>query len=142
MRLPRAQRNDVAFELRALLHEELQGKAEDAGRAVDAAMALEFLRAFGRPADVAARYRPTLTIIDPSDGRRFLFATIVGLALIWSLGLLAQWRDAAEHGLLPIASPDLSDAHVSRGKLLTASSPYRKQSVVWSFTSPTACMKA
>lgn len=99
VRLPRAQRNDVAFELRALLHEELQGKAEDAGRVVDVAMALEFLRAFGRPADVAARYRPTMTIIDPSDGRRFLFATIVGLALIWSLGLLAQWRDAAEHGL-------------------------------------------
>lgn len=99
VRLPRAQRNDVAFELRALLQEELQAKAEAAGRPLDDAITLAFLRGFGRPADVAARYRPTLTIIDPSDGRRFLFASAVGLALIWSLGLFAHWRDAAEHGL-------------------------------------------
>jgi hypothetical protein len=99
LRLPRAQRNDVAYELRALLHEELQAKAEAAGQPLDEAMTLAFLRGFGRPADVAARYRPTLTIIDPSDGRRFLFATVVGLALIWSLGLVAHWHDAAEHGL-------------------------------------------
>ena len=65
VQLPRKQRNDVAFELRALLNEGLQDKAEAAGRHVDATMATEFLRAFGRPADVAARYRPTLTIIDP-----------------------------------------------------------------------------
>ena len=32
LRLPRRQRNDVAFELRALLHEELQARADDAGR--------------------------------------------------------------------------------------------------------------
>ena len=88
VQLPRKQRNDVAFELRALIDEGLQDKAEDAGRAVDAAMAIEFLRAFGRPAEVAARYRPTLTIIDPADGRSFLLATVVGLAIIWGLGLL------------------------------------------------------
>lgn len=99
VRLPRAQRNDVAYELRALLHEELQAKADAAGRPLDDATTLAFLRAFGRPADVASRYRPTLTIIDPSDGRSFMFATVVGLALIWSLGLFAHWRDAAEHGL-------------------------------------------
>ena len=69
--LPRKQRNDVAFELRALLDEELQAKAEAAGRGADAAMATELVRAFGRPADVAARYRPTLTIIDPADGHAF-----------------------------------------------------------------------
>jgi len=38
-RLPRAQRNDVAFELRALLREELQARAEGAGRDADPAMA-------------------------------------------------------------------------------------------------------
>lgn len=88
VQLPRKQRNDVAFELRALINEALQDKAEDAGRPVDAAMAIEFLRAFGRPAEVAARYRPTLTIIDPADGRSFLLATVVGMAIIWGLGLL------------------------------------------------------
>lgn len=67
-KLPRKQRNDVAFELRSLLAEELQGKAEAAGSAADAAMATELVNAFGRPAEVAARYQPTLTVIDPADG--------------------------------------------------------------------------
>lgn len=98
VRLPRRQRDDVAFELRALLHEELQEKAEDAGRAVDAAMALAFLRAFGRPADLAARYRPTLTIIDPADGRTFLVWSVVGLAVIWGLGLLELLQRGADGG--------------------------------------------
>ncbi len=93
VRLPRKQRADVAFELRALLTEELQAKAAAAGKAADAAMAIELLRAFGGPEAVAARYRPSLTIIDPSDGHRFLRATVVGLALIWSAGLLMHlWQ--------------------------------------------------
>lgn len=90
LRLPRAQRNDVAFELRALIDEGLQDQADATGRAVDAALATEFLNTFGHPADVAARYRPTLTIIDPADGPVFLRATLVGLALIWGLGLLGR----------------------------------------------------
>jgi hypothetical protein len=91
-RLPRKQRNDVAFELRALLNEELQARAEAAGRGADAAMAMQLLHDFGRPADVAARYRPMLTVIDPADGHRFLRATLIGLAVIWSAGLLAHLR--------------------------------------------------
>ena len=90
LQLPRRQRNDVAFELRALIDEGLQDQAEAAGRAVDAAMATAFLNAFGRPTDVAARYRPTLNIIDPADGHAFLRATVVGLAIIWVLGLLLR----------------------------------------------------
>lgn len=93
LQLPRRQRNDVAFELRALIDEGLQAQAEAAGRSADAAMATEFLQAFGRPADVAARYRPTLTIIDPADGHKFLRATVIGLAIIWSMGLVEHlWR--------------------------------------------------
>jgi hypothetical protein len=98
VRLPRRQRDDVAFELRALLHEELQAKAEDAGRVVDAEMALALLRAFGRPADVAARYRPTLTIVDPADGRTFLVWSVAGLAVIWGLGLLELLQHGADGG--------------------------------------------
>jgi hypothetical protein len=88
VQLPRKQRNDVAFELRALLNEGLQAKAEAAGRGVDAAMATELVHAFGRPVDVAARYRPTLTLIDPADGHSFLRAAVIGLAIIWCMGLL------------------------------------------------------
>ena len=70
VQLPRRQRNDVAFELRALLGEELQAKAEATGGAVDVSMATEMLRDFGHPDDVAARYRsrPEITIIDPLTG--------------------------------------------------------------------------
>ncbi len=94
--LPRKQRNDVAFELRALLNEDLQGKAEATGRAADAAMATELLRAFGRPKDVAARYRPTLTIIDPADGHYFLRATVIGLAILWGVGLWIALRQPVD----------------------------------------------
>jgi hypothetical protein len=89
--LPRGQRDDVAFELRALLNEELQGRADAAGRPADAAMVKELLQSFGRPGEVAARYRPTLTIIDPADGHAFLRATLIGLVVIWSAGLLSYF---------------------------------------------------
>jgi hypothetical protein len=90
VQLPRKQRNDVAFELRALLNEGLQDRAEAEGRAADEAMAIEFVRAFGRPAEVASRYRPTLTIIDPADAHNFRRATIIGLAIIWGASLLQR----------------------------------------------------
>ena len=67
-RLPRRQRNDVGFELRSLLHEELAGRAADLGRPADEAMAMDLLTAFGRPQDVADRYRPAgFTVIRPAD---------------------------------------------------------------------------
>lgn len=87
-RLPRRQRNDVAFELRELLNEELQSKAEAAGGAPNAAMAADLLKNFGHPAEVAARYRPALTIIDPTDGQVFSRMAVIGVLVIWCLGLL------------------------------------------------------
>ena len=90
-RLPRKQRNDVAFELRALVREELQDRSDSTGRPIDADMALQFLRNFGRPEDVAMRYRPAANIIDPVDAPLFLRATVIGLAIIWSLGLLENF---------------------------------------------------
>ena len=98
LQLPRKQRNDVAFELRALLNEELQARGEAAGHGVDAAMTIELLRAFGRPVDVAARYLPTLTIIDPADGYKFLRATVIGLAIIWCLGLVRHLLQPIDSG--------------------------------------------
>lgn len=102
LQLPRRQRNDVALELRELLTEELHARAEAAGRGVDADLAVEMLRSHGRPADVAARYRPALTVIDPADGHAFVRAAWVGLVTIWIAGLVSVLRQPgdAPSGLL------------------------------------------
>jgi hypothetical protein len=87
-RLPRKLRNDVAFELRDLLADELQAKADAAGGAPDEAMALTLLNAFGRPADVADRYRPASFVIIPaSQTRGFALTALIGVALQWALTL-------------------------------------------------------
>lgn len=87
-RLPRRQRNDVGFELRSLLNEELSGRAEAAGQQVDSAMVMQLLTAFGRPQDVADRYRPAgFTIIRPSDAPRFAWIALGGVALQWAITL-------------------------------------------------------
>jgi hypothetical protein len=80
--LPRARRDDVAFELRALLHEELTAKAEGAGRAPDSAMAMALLAGFGRPAEAAARYQPRRPLIDPEDNHNFAIWMLFGLVVI------------------------------------------------------------
>jgi hypothetical protein len=87
-RLPARQRRDVGFELRALLREELKGRAGDAARFPDEDMALQLLRNFGRPDDVAARYHPPGdAIIPPNQTSGFAWATAIGLALQWSATL-------------------------------------------------------
>lgn len=98
LRLPRRQRNDVAIELRVLLAEGLRDKADEAGREADEAMAVEFLRAFGPPEEVAARYRPTLVIIDPAEGPRFLRLTVIGLLVIWGAGLWVHFQPPIASG--------------------------------------------
>jgi hypothetical protein len=86
--LPRKQRNDVALELRALLREELQSRAASRGCTLDADIALEGLRAFGRPADVAARYFEPWIIVPPTETRRFAFAAILGALVLIALSPL------------------------------------------------------
>ncbi len=98
-RLPRKQRNDVAFELRALLQEELHDKAGDSGQLADADMATRLVREFGRPADVAARYRPSLTVIDPADGHAFVRTSAIGMAIIWVLGLVEMFQQPSSPGV-------------------------------------------
>jgi hypothetical protein len=82
--LPRKKRNDVAFELRALLQDELAAKAAAQGRAPDEEMAMDLLTGFGRPAEAAARYRPRTPLIDPTDNHNFFIWTVVG-ALVFSV---------------------------------------------------------
>lgn len=113
--LPRRSRNDVAFELRALLTEEWQARLDEAEGHLDEVAAaqkeeekaIQYLRAFGRPADVAARYRsrPPLTVIDPEDGHGFVRAAAIGLAILWTVGLWVELRppiDSASDLLLAL----------------------------------------
>jgi hypothetical protein len=99
--LPSRQRADVAVELRSLLNDELNAKPNDPSTP-DAALAL--VRAFGRPADVAARYHAPYVLIEPADTRSFLLAAVVGASLIPSSnGHLPISLDKNTAGILLLA---------------------------------------
>ncbi|MBO3749241.1 PadR family transcriptional regulator [Streptosporangiaceae bacterium NEAU-GS5] len=87
--------NDAKAEAAASTKEagaaEAGASTAEAGGA-EAGEAPALLTAFGRPADVAARYQPTITIIDPADSRTFLKASVIGVALIWVIGLLNAFQ--------------------------------------------------
>lgn len=92
-RLDRKRRNDVGVELRALLADELKAHATDSGRAADVTMAMELLRRFGRPEDVAARYRaPGFAIVEAADAPAFVRLSAIGMGLVWIVGLVATFR--------------------------------------------------
>lgn len=97
--LPRRQRNDIAFELRSLLTEDLDGRASESGRPADEALAIELLTEFGRPQDVADRYRPAgFTIIRPADAPGFAWIALGGLVLQWVITLPVVLLDPAGYG--------------------------------------------
>ena len=76
--------------MRALLGEELQAKADAAGRPADEAMALALLGGFGQPADVADRYRPaSFVIIRPAETQAFALTALLAVAIQWALTLPA-----------------------------------------------------
>jgi hypothetical protein len=80
--LPRKQRGDVTAELRTLLAEALEERAEAAGRAPDATLASEVVRAFGQPAAAAARYRQARPLIEAEYYPAFVqVAKVGGVAL-------------------------------------------------------------
>lgn len=87
--LPRKQRNEIAFELRALLQDELAAKALEQGRAPDKAMAMTLIAGFGRPSEAAARYVPKHPLIDPADNHNLLIWAIVGAVIFH--GSDASW---------------------------------------------------
>jgi hypothetical protein len=81
--LPRRQRKDVAYELHSLLTEELEGRDDSV---------LEVLAAFGRPADVADRYRPAgFTVLRASEAPRFTWIALGGVVLQWVVTLTATY---------------------------------------------------
>jgi hypothetical protein len=100
-RLPRKQRDDVALELRDLLGDDLHSRAAAEGRALDTQIALESLRNFGRPQDIAARYCEPWVIIPQTETRSFTFAAIVGAAVLVALSVTSD--TPAREGELGIA---------------------------------------
>lgn len=106
--LPRNQRHDVGIELRSLLTEELDGRAADAGRAADPVLTMELLTSFGRPQEVAQRYRPAgFTVIRPADAPRFARWAFTGVLVQWMFTLPASlvspapveaWVDGGDSG--------------------------------------------
>lgn len=98
-RLPGSKRNDVAYELGVLLREELRGRAGDAGRLPDEAMALELLHSFGHPTEVADRYRPPG--VTSSESQMFAALSLGGVALQWAVSLPLAFADigTGEDGL-------------------------------------------
>ncbi|MEV6306861.1 hypothetical protein AB0M02_46210 [Actinoplanes sp. NPDC051861] len=102
--LPPRKRDDTAFELRALLREELRSRSEETGRTPDAHLAVEMLRAHGRPAETAARYHPPYTLIAPSDTWAFLVLAVAGAfvaGILFAPGPGVPWRDAAGDNSIP-----------------------------------------
>ena len=97
--LPRKLRADVGTELRELLTEDLAADAHGQGRKPDEAMTLDFLNAFGRPEDVALRYKPAgFNIIDPGYSRNFIRAAVIGILVIAGLGLVNAFKEHAQTG--------------------------------------------
>ena len=63
--LPAKSAKDVAEELRSLLSDALEARAARTGRPKDELLAVELLREFGEPEDVAARYAEPKHLIGP-----------------------------------------------------------------------------
>lgn len=99
--LPGKQRKDVALELYGLVREELQLRAASQGRPLDSETAMEGLRAFGKPQEVAARYYDPWVIIPPAETRKFVFAAFIGTLVLMALSPLSNAQ--ARSGQLAVA---------------------------------------
>jgi hypothetical protein len=79
--LPAKNAEDVAEELRSLLSDALEARAARTGRPKDEALAVEVLREFGEPEEVAARYRGPKQLIGP-DWYPIFKSVALGVLLI------------------------------------------------------------
>ena len=79
--LPANSAEDVAEELRSLLSDAFEARAARTGRPKDEALAVEVLREFGKPEEVAARYRGPKQLIGP-DWYPIFKSVALGVLLI------------------------------------------------------------
>lgn len=98
--LPRRLRNDVAFELRVLLDDELAARAQTQGRDPDKAMAVDLLRGFGRPAEAARRYHERPAVIDPADTHHFAIWALAGAVVLSVLSAVDPNGTMGDGGML------------------------------------------
>jgi len=75
--LPYKNGRDVATELHSLLNDSLDQRAELAGHAPNEEMAVDLLREFGEPQDVAARYDQPRYLIGPRLYPTFLYVALI-----------------------------------------------------------------
>lgn len=86
--LPRGQRNEVGFELRTLLTEELKAAADQAGRPPDEQLAMRIVGDFGQPDVVAAHYcAPGFIIIEPEHAPTLAILAAIIVAAEWLITL-------------------------------------------------------
>jgi hypothetical protein len=98
-RLPRGTRAEIAAELRGLLQDMLDERAQARGTVADDALVLATLREFGAPADVADRYRePGLLVLPPARTRGFALLSLAGIALQWALTLPRVFNGSVDPG--------------------------------------------
>lgn len=96
--LPRKVRSDVEDELCTLLMDSLEERAASAGRAADEEMAVEVVRKFGRPEEVAERYQPgPRYLIGPRLYPSFVLTakivlTVLSVMILVGLGLQVVFR--------------------------------------------------
>jgi hypothetical protein len=86
--LPRGQRNDIGFELRTLLTEELKAAADEAGRQPDEQLAMAVVQDFGQPEVVAAHYSPRgFALIEHEHALTFVMLATTIVAVDWLVTL-------------------------------------------------------
>ncbi len=95
--LPHKLRADVQTELYSLLEEALEERAKTAGRPPDEEMAVEVLREFGEPEEVARRYGPSRYLVGPAFYPVFILVlriVLIVLGGVFGLGLLVGLRQS------------------------------------------------
>lgn len=97
--LPKAERDDIAAELRDVLYSKKEAKEEQLGRPLTKAEEEALLKEFGHPLEVASRYQKNQQLIGPSTYPFYIFALKVtlGIVVIIYIALLAVSLIAGGH---------------------------------------------
>lgn len=94
--LPRRIRNDVGFELKSLLIEQVNARSVETGVEPNSDAVMELLQGYGRPEDVAERYRPSgFVIVEPTAAPGFVKISAIGLLLQWLVSGSLYYQAAA-----------------------------------------------
>jgi hypothetical protein len=97
--LPRALGADVTRELRTLIEDKLEDRAQTLGKPIDTALATYVLREIGEPGEVARRYDPSPQyLVGPRFYPAFIRIAKIGLV---GLAIMLLFTTALTHALSP-----------------------------------------